>query len=69
MSQQDQINALLARLQVVQTNVATIEANATANAQPPVDLTAITNEVTSLEGQVNQGLPAPVSPVPTSPAS
>lgn len=62
MSQQDQINALTARLQVVATNVAALEANAT----PPVDLTALTNEVTAVETAVNAGLPAapPVTPAP-----
>jgi hypothetical protein len=61
MSQQDQINALTARLQAVATNVAALE----ANSQPPVDLTALTNEVTAVEAQVNQGLPAaPTPPAP-----
>lgn len=62
MSQQDQINELLARLQKVQTDVATIEANA-ANVPAPVDLTALTDEVTAVEAQVAKGLPvAPVTP-------
>lgn len=72
MALQDQINALTARLSTVATNVATIE----SNAQPAPDLTALTAEVTTLEGVVNAGLPqtaaAPVvtpTPAPEAAAS
>ena len=66
MSLQDQINALTSRLDTVAKNVATIE----AAAQPAPDLTALTAEVTSLEGVVNAGLPAPSATAPAAaPAS
>lgn len=60
MAQQDQINALLTRLQKVQTDVATLE----ANANPPVDLSALTAEVTAVEAQVAKGLPVAPAPLP-----
>ena len=66
MALQDQINALTARLDAVAKNVATIE----ADVQPAPDLTALTAEVTSLEGVVNAGLPAPAaSTTPATPAT
>lgn len=70
MAQQDQINALISRLQNVQTQLSTEIAQdaadkaAAANVPPPVDLTALTNEVASVEAQVAAALP----PVPDAPA-